>query len=50
MNVAPGTKPVERRKEKKGGFKKSFKTEFEEKVVKVKRISKTTKGGRQSRS
>lgn len=50
MNLATGAKPIEKRKDKKGGFKKSFKTEFEEKVVKVKRISKTTKGGRQSRA
>ncbi|GCE63960.1 30S ribosomal protein S5 [Candidatus Mycoplasma haematohominis] len=42
--------PGSRRKEKKGGFKKAYKTEFEEKVIKAKRISKTTKGGRQSRA
>lgn len=39
----------DRKSRKPGGFKKAFKSEFEEKVVKVKRISKTTKGGRQSR-
>lgn len=31
------------------GFKKTYKSDFEERVVKVKRVSKTTKGGRQSR-
>lgn len=30
--------------------KKLYKSDFEEKVVKIKRISKTTKGGRQSRA
>lgn len=51
MNVIIGDKPAEKKRDgKKSIFKKSFKTEFEEKVVKVKRISKTTKGGRQSRA
>ncbi|OAL10380.1 30S ribosomal protein S5 [Candidatus Mycoplasma haematobovis] len=31
-------------------FRKTYKSEYEEKIVKAKRVSKTTKGGRQSRA